>query len=92
MPSEKTTEDMVTEFKGWLQENGHSVTKTRVHVASVLLSSGESMTLCDILRAGKLGMRRLGYATVYRTVNLLIEAGMASEASPAAAARYGATR
>lgn len=66
----------VETFAAWLVERGLRPTPQRLHVAEVLLSAGDHPTTEDVVGRARRTMPSLGASTAWRTVTLLIEAGL----------------
>lgn len=62
-----------------LQEHHLPVTQQREAVARVLFESGRHLSADDISERLRQRGERIGKATVYRTLNLLVQVGLASE-------------
>jgi len=67
------------EFRDALQESGRKITAQRLAIAEVFFASDTHLTLTDILDRVKAVRGGVGYATVYRTMRLLVEEGFAHE-------------
>jgi Fur family ferric uptake transcriptional regulator len=66
-----------TETAGTLRAAGYRMTQPRLAVLQVLLESTEQLSPYEIHRRGKTIYARLGLVTVYRTLELLDELGIA---------------
>jgi Fur family ferric uptake transcriptional regulator len=69
-------------FRAYLREGGHPVTPQRMRVAEVLFGTHQHISAEEIierLRRGGRGRRGVGKATVYRTLELLRDAGLIRE-------------
>ena len=62
-------------FRNYLKDHGLPVTHQRLAVAEAIFVSGEHLSAADI--AGRVG--GVGTATVYRTLELLVEGGLVTE-------------
>jgi len=70
--------DMQQELADWLAKKGLRHTTQRRIIAEIFFGSTEHLNLEEILaRARKLDSK-IGYATVYRTMKLLAESGLAT--------------
>ncbi|MCA9489829.1 MAG: transcriptional repressor [Myxococcales bacterium] len=67
------------QFRTWLAERGLKVTKQREAIADVFFGSGGHLSLEELLELAKEQQPSVGYATVYRTMKILAESGLASE-------------
>ena len=63
----------------YLGEHGLKQTRQRQAILDVFLSARGHLTSEDILRAVRELHSNIGYTTVYRTMKLLCEAGLANE-------------
>ena len=66
-------------FRDWLKERGLKATSQREDIARVFLSSGRHISVEELYAEVKKVNARVGYATVYRTLRLLKECGLAVE-------------
>jgi len=66
-------------FRRYLREHNLPVTEQREQVAQVILSSNAHLSADDIERELKERGAHVGKATVYRTLDLLVESGMISQ-------------
>lgn len=71
-------DDEMARFRDYLTSRGLKFTRQRQAIAEVLFASGGHMTLPDILESARERHASVGYATVYRTMKLMSESGMAS--------------
>jgi Fur family transcriptional regulator, ferric uptake regulator len=69
----------IERFKGWLTEQGLKYTRQRQAIAEVFFESGQHLSLDDLLELAKARHPSVGYATVYRTMKILAESGLATE-------------
>lgn len=72
----QTAHEKLTEY---LAAQGLKSTKQRDHILSVFLSAGRHLSAEELYLLVKKTERGLGYATVYRTLRLFAEAGLAHE-------------
>lgn len=82
MTARNAREDALEDFRGYLRSHGHPVTPQRVQVAEVLFGTHHHISAEEILERLHAGPRRrrgIGKATVYRTLELLREAGLIRE-------------
>lgn len=70
---------MLTDFKSYLSDQGLKFTRQRQAIAEVVFGSDEHLTLNQILERARGEQPSVGYATVYRTMKLLSESGLATE-------------
>ncbi len=66
-------------FRRYLKEQGLPVTQQREVVADVIFNSSEHLSVEDIESALKLRGERIGKATIYRTVEILVRSGLVEE-------------
>lgn len=71
--------DQLERFKSWLTERGLKYTRQREAIVEVFLASGEHLSLEELLELAKARQPSVGYATVYRTMKILAESGLANE-------------
>lgn len=66
-------------FREWLRERGLKTTSQRDDIASAFLESDRHISVEELYAEVKKVNPRVGYATVYRTLRLLKECGLAVE-------------
>ena len=66
-------------FKTYLTQKGLRYTRQREAIAEVFFDSAGHLSLPDLLGLAKAKHASVGYATVYRTMKLLAECGLAAE-------------
>ena len=66
-------------FREWLKERGLKTTSQRDDIARVFLTGGRHISVEELYSAVKKVNPRVGYATVYRTLRLMKESGLATE-------------
>jgi Fur family transcriptional regulator, ferric uptake regulator len=66
-------------FREWLKERGLKTTSQRDDIARVFLNAGRHISVEELYAEVKKVNPRVGYATVYRTLRLLKECGLAVE-------------
>jgi Fur family ferric uptake transcriptional regulator len=66
-------------FREWLKERGLKTTSQRDDIARVFLNAGRHISVEELYAEVKKVNPRVGYATVYRTLRLLKECGLAAE-------------
>jgi Fur family ferric uptake transcriptional regulator len=69
----------VERFHDWLRERGLKTTSQRDDIARVFLTGGRHISVEELYAAVKKVNPRVGYATVYRTLRLMKESGLATE-------------
>jgi len=75
----KTAADRFTIFKEHLRQQGLKSTSQRDDIARVFFESNRHISVEELYNAVKRVNRKIGYATVYRTMKLLTECGLAVE-------------
>jgi len=78
-PATKTAPDRFTIFKEHLREQGLKSTSQRDDIAHVFFAAKRHISVEELYREVKQVNPRIGYATVYRTMKLLTECGLAVE-------------
>lgn len=68
-------QQLLETFRRYLHDHSLPVTHQRLAVAEAIFSSGDHLSAADI--AGRVGA--VGTATVYRTLELLVESGLVTE-------------
>lgn len=66
-------------FREFLSGQGLKFTRQRQAIAEVFYESGEHLSLNELLERAKTRHAGVGYATVYRTMKLMADSGLASE-------------
>ncbi|MBI5286417.1 MAG: transcriptional repressor [Deltaproteobacteria bacterium] len=66
-------------LKKYLEEKGLKSTTQRDDIADVFFKSNTHVSLEGILKSARRKNPKIGYATVYRTMKLLVECGLAFE-------------
>jgi len=66
-------------FHEWLKDHGLKATSQRDDIAGVFLAADRHISVEELYAAVRKVNPRVGYATVYRTLRLLKECGMAVE-------------
>lgn len=66
-------------FRRYLREQGLPITQQRETVAAVVFNSSEHLSVEDIEAALKDQGERIGKATIYRTVEILVRSGLVEE-------------
>src|SRR5688500_2419401 len=76
--SEQAAERLET-FQAWLKERGLKATSQRDDIARAFFSTDRHISVEELYNEVKSINPRVGYATVYRTLRLLKECGLAAE-------------
>ncbi len=76
---ETTYEALKGKWKDYLQSNGLNTTQQREVIVEQFLRSEEHISTDDLLERSRQLNPKIGYATVYRTLKLLVEAGLAHQ-------------
>ena len=66
-------------FRGWLRERSLPVTPQRMAIAEVLLSATQHLSAEEVTRELSDRGMKAGVATVYRTLDVLVESGLVVE-------------
>jgi Fur family ferric uptake transcriptional regulator len=78
-PAQKSATDRFAIFKQHLRRQGLKCTSQRDDIARVFFASNRHISAEELYHAVKRVNPRIGYATVYRTMKLLTECGLAVE-------------
>lgn len=70
---------LIQRFHAEVAQRGLKLTSQRRVIAEVFFSSDDHVSLLDILERTRERQAGIGYATVYRTMRLMTEAGLAEE-------------
>jgi len=71
--------EQIDQFKAYLVTQGLKFTRQREAIANVFFDSTAHLSLADLLELAKVRQPSVGYATVYRTMKLLADCGLATE-------------
>lgn len=71
--------DRLSIFRQWIREQGLKATAQREDIAQVFFATNRHISVEELYRAVRRVNPRVGYATVYRTLKLLKECGLAAE-------------
>lgn len=71
--------EAVEAFRAFLVEQGLKFTKQRRVIAEVFFDSGNHLSLAELHELARKQQSSVGYATVYRTMKLMAESGLAHE-------------
>lgn len=74
-----TRAEQIDQFRSYLTTQGLKYTRQRQAIAEVFFDSDAHLSLLDLLERAKVLQPSVGYATVYRTMKLLAESGLATE-------------
>ncbi len=66
-------------FRDYLRSRGLKITRQREVVVELFLQADQHYSVEDLYRVAQREDKRIGYSTVYRTLKLLVEAGLAEE-------------
>jgi len=72
-------EEQLDRFRDYLASQGLKFTRQRRAIAEVFFSSQAHLSLTELLDLAKGEQSSIGYATVYRTMKLMAESGLATE-------------
>lgn len=70
---------LVAKLESYMSKKGLRSTAQRRLIVEIFLAGSSHITIEDLLREVRAQDRGIGYATVYRTLKLLAECGVASE-------------
>lgn len=70
---------VVERFRSWLRERNLPVTAQRMAIADILLASEHHLSAEDVAQQLETRGARVGTATVYRTLDVLVESGLVVE-------------
>ncbi len=71
--------EQLEQLRSYLTTQGMKFTRQREAIARVFFASDAHLSLLELLERAQEEMPSIGYATVYRTMKLLTECGLASE-------------
>jgi Fur family ferric uptake transcriptional regulator len=71
--------DRLSQFLQWIKEQGLKTTSQREDIAQVFFSADRHISVEELYSEVRRRNPRVGYATVYRTMKLLKECGLAEE-------------
>lgn len=71
------TRDLKARWKTYLQENKLNTTQQRELIVDQFLRSKDHISVDELLARVRKRNRKVGYATVYRTLKLLVDSGLA---------------
>ena len=78
-PEPTQVDSRLETFRHWIKEQGLKETAQRDEIAKVFLASDRHMSVEELVNAVRQISPRVSYATVYRTIRLLMECGFAEE-------------
>jgi Fur family ferric uptake transcriptional regulator len=67
------------EFKGYLKEKGIRYSKQREDILDIFLVTEKHINVIELYELVRRAHPHIGYATVYRAMNLILAAGLAEE-------------
>ena len=76
---EGSVESLKAQWKEYLQANSLNTTQQREAIVDQFLRCQEHVSTDDLLEKIRKHNKKIGYATVYRTLKLLVEAGLAHQ-------------
>jgi Fur family transcriptional regulator, ferric uptake regulator len=71
------TKDLKARWKAYLQDNKLNTTQQRELIVDMFLRCKNHISVDELLARVRKRNRKVGYATVYRTLKLLVESGLA---------------
>ena len=72
-------ESLKAKWKEYLQANSLNTTQQRETIVDVFIESHGHVSTDDLLEQSRKKNKKIGYATVYRTLKLLVESGLAQQ-------------
>ena len=72
-------QEQLDQFQAYLATQGLRLTKQRQAIAEVFFESDAHLSLPELLDLARVRHASVGYATVYRTMKILAESGLATE-------------
>lgn len=75
----ESPEEQLERFRRYLTRQGLKFTRQRRAIAEVFYASGKHLSLQELLEMAREQESSIGYATVYRTMKLLADGGLAVE-------------
>lgn len=79
MTSESAREFGLERFREYLRRYNHPVTQQRLRIAEIVFGTHRHVSAAEILRRLRSDQALVGKATVYRTLDLLLRAGLIRE-------------
>ena len=73
--SDEERDALLARFRSWLRQHGHPATRQRELIAEIVLRSEEHLSADAVARRLSERGVRVGTATVYRTLDLLVAGG-----------------
>ena len=70
---------LVDRFRVWMREQNIPLTPQRLAVADLMLASGRALAAEEIVSELATSGNKVGTATVYRTIEMLVESGFVEE-------------
>src|SRR5262245_12868883 len=72
-------EDLKARWRTFLADHGLNTTQQRELIVDLFLRSRDHISIDDLLSRVRKRNKKVGYATVYRTLRLLVESGLANQ-------------
>ena len=76
---DESSETLKAKWKEYLQANSLNTTQQRETIVDEFLECREHISTDDLLEQTRKRNKKIGYATVYRTLKLLVAAGLAQQ-------------
>lgn len=73
------TRDLKERWREYLQDNGLNTTQQRELIVDSFLRCRDHVSIDELLARVRKRNKKVGYATVYRTLKLLVESGLAHQ-------------
>lgn len=83
-----TIAEAVRQFEGFLRQKGLKQTRQRQSILETFLATDEHLTAEDLYLRVQEAQPGVGFATVYRTLHLIVESGIAREREFRAGRKY----
>jgi len=77
--NDQDPKDLKAKWKDYLSQNGLNTTQQRELIVDSFLRSRDHISIDDLLLRVRKRNKKVGYATVYRTLKLLVESGLAHQ-------------
>ncbi len=71
--------DLKARWRAFLEEHGLNTTQQRELIVDLFLRSRDHISIDELLNRVRKRNKKVGYATVYRTLRLLVESGLANQ-------------
>jgi Fur family ferric uptake transcriptional regulator len=79
MSSSSNLVEAQARLESFIQAQGLRHTRQRIHILQAFFEAGTHSSIDELLKVAQSYAPGIGYATIYRTMKLFVEAGIASE-------------